>query len=222
MVQIIPAILASEEEGFKKQIDQLLSSSLFQEGWVHIDFMDSKFVPNKSISPSLLSKYNIELKKEAHLMVNHPSSPWIGELEKLSFSRIVIHLESDTEKWIKDNLWYLEDKGIEAGLAINPDTPLEEALQFKNDIDLLLIMGVNPGFQGQQFILETIDKAKRAVQLFKGQYGPKIAVDGGVNQNNVKLLVGAGVDILVVGSFLFNGELDKNLENLLKLTQEGH
>lgn len=214
MVQIIPAVLATSEEQYSADIAKLASSQSLSEGWVHIDFMDNKFVPNLSISPSVSAKYQLAFKKEAHLMVSHPSSPWINDLEKLGFQRIIMHLESDTERWLMDNLRYLEDKDIESGLAINPQTQVEKVLPFKNNIDLLLILGVHPGFQKQQFIPETVDKVKKAAQLFKGKYGPKIAIDGGINNSNVKLLADAGADVLIVGSYLLQGDIDKNLEAL--------
>ena len=217
MVQIIPSILATSEDQYKNDLSKLESAQSLEDGWVHIDFADNKFVQTQTVGVETAEKFPTNFKKEAHLMVVHPSHPWISELEKLNFSRIIVHLESDTQDWITDNLRYLEDKNIEVGLAINPDTELDKVSPFINDIDVLQIMGINPGLQGQQFIPETINKVKKAVQLFKGQYGPKISVDGGVKDTNAKLLMDAGADILVVGSYLLKGDVDENLENLWEI-----
>ncbi len=214
MVQIIPAVLATSEQQYQEDINKIASSESLKEGWVHIDFADNIFVQNKTIEPEVINKFPTNLRKEAHLMVKHPSSPWIYELEKADFSRVIIHLESDTEDWISSNLAYLGDQGIETGLAINPETKLEKALRFENDIDLLMILGVKPGLQGQQFLPETLNRVKEAVRLFKNPTGSKIAVDGGVSNKNAKLLADAGADILIVGSYLLTGDIGENLENL--------
>lgn len=208
MVQILPAILDTEEESFKNHIIQLNQATSFKEGWVHIDFMDNKFVPNKSISPLVIAKYPIKLKKEAHLMVSHPKD-LIDQLVKTGFKRIVFHIESkdDTNEVIDK----IKSKGLEVGLAINMDTPMEKLQEFVSKIDVILIMSIVPGFQGQPFIKESLDRVR---EIKSKNWPVKIGVDGAVRDNNIKQIVEAGVDYVTVGSFLLKGRLDKNLKKL--------
>lgn len=210
MVQIIPAILSTSEEDCERDISRYKQSS-FKEGWVHIDFMDNIFVPNKSISPSIIHKHPINLHKEAHLMVSRPLE-WIDDLVKAGFERIIFHIEAEG---IQKCIEYIKSKGLEAGLAINNETPVEKVKPFADSVDVVLVMGVVPGLQGQQFIPETIDKIKETSHLrLKGNYNFRIGVDGAVKDDNIREIVNAGVDFVTVGSYLLKGDIDENLENL--------
>ncbi len=215
MIPIIPAILSTREEDYSRDINRYQSNNVFNKGWVHIDFMDNKFVPNQSIEPKVIGKYPISMKKEAHLMVKDFDS-WIQELEKVNFERIIIHFEASDESRIRDGILYLKNHGIESGLAFNPSTGIEKVTPFLSDLDLVLIMGVEPGFQGSPFVENTYDRVKKMIKLKKGNTLPKIVVDGGVRDSNAKQLVASGVDYLIVGSFLLKGNIDENFEKLKK------
>ncbi|MBI2593092.1 ribulose-phosphate 3-epimerase [Candidatus Daviesbacteria bacterium] len=209
MIQIIPAILANTPQDYKRDIEKINNSASFKKGWVHIDFMDNKFVPNKSVDPSVIKLYPTHLKKEAHLMVEHPSYPWAGDLVGLGFDRVIIHVESGDDKHLEDCLAYLEDHNIETGLAINPQTPLDKLKPHLDNIDLILIMGVIPGFQSQPFQESTFARVKRASSMFN-----MVSVDGGVKDINAKQLALSGARILVSGSFILNGNIDENVEKI--------
>lgn len=217
MVQIIPAILATTEGDFARDISRIKQSLSFTEGWVHIDFMDNQFVPNQSIRPSVIFKYPLELHKEAHLMVLHPLE-WVDELVEAGFERVIFHIEAkdDLNKCIDK----IRNKGLEVGLAIKNETSLEGLEPFIDKLDVILLMGVMPGFQGQEFIPETINKVKETSRLrSKGNYGFRIGVDGAVKDGNIKDIVEAGVDFVTVGSFLLKGDLDENLERLWEVVR---
>lgn len=208
-VQIIPAVLATTEEEYKQKIDKLTSCPELTEGWVQIDLMDNKFVPNKSIGLDVVAKYPINLKKEAHLMVINPLD-WVDDLKRLGFIRIIFHLESgNPEPVIK----HIRKTTLEIGLAINPVTTVEKLNPFVDRIDLVLIMGVHPGFSGQQFIAETVDRVKETSQLRSKNNNLIIEVDGGVGKH-VRELVDAGAKNLVMGSYLLDGDVTKNLETI--------
>lgn len=208
-IQIIPAVLATTEEEYKQKIDKLTSCPELTEGWMQIDVMDNKFVSNKSISLDVVAKYPINLKKEAHLMVANPLN-WVDDLRRLGFSRAIFHFEAgDTENVVKQ----IRQSGMEVGLAINPETPVSQIEQFVDRIDLVLIMGVHPGFSGQQFIAETVDRVKETSRLRWKNNNLIIEVDGGVGKH-VKELVEAGVNNLVMGSYLLDGDVTKNLETI--------
>lgn len=217
MTQIIPAILSTTEEEFERDIQRFKDSPSFQEGWVHIDFMDNLFVPNQSIEPAVVSKYPIDLHKEAHPMVLHPNS-WIDKLIEAGFERIIFHIEAEGD--INGYVNEIKSKGVEVGLAINHDTSLEKLTQFIGKIDVVLLMSIVPGFQGQPFIEDSLEKIKETSRLrSKTNSNFKIAVDGAVSDENAKQLIEAGVDNLIVGSYLLKGDLDENLERLWEKIQ---
>lgn len=208
MIQIVPAILDKTLEDFKAHINQLKNSHSFQEGWVHIDFADNEFVANKTIGVEEVGKVDTNLKKEAHLMVKRPLE-WIDDLKKAGFKRVVFHFESEDN--ISEVIETVKNAGMEVGIAVNPQTPIELLEQYKDKIDQVLIMGIIPGFQGQPFIPATIGRIK---ELKSKGWPVKISVDGSVRDSNAKELVDAGVDQLVSGSFLLKGDMDENVEKI--------
>lgn len=205
MVQIIPAILATIPQDYQRDIEKLNSAESLKEGWVHIDFMDNKFVPNQSISPEVISDYPTSLKKEAHLMVETPLQ-WINKLKDLGFERVIFHFES------KDNaqevINSVKDAGMEAGVAINPQSEIKNLKNLKN-LDQILIMGVEPGFQGQPFAENTYERLNEVSSFFENA-----AVDGGVKDENALRLVQSGAKTLISGSFILNGNIDEQVEKI--------
>lgn len=207
--EIIPAILSKNLQDFQTDLNKLLNSQNLNSGWVHIDFMDNIFVPNKSINPDDLANVDFKnLKKEAHLMVQQPKS-WIKRTLELGFKRIIIHIESDRD--IASYIELIKNAGAEKVLAINPDTQIDSLIPFVHLIDRILVMGVVPGFKGQAFIPETLHKI-REIKL-KG-WPVKISVDGAVKDNNAQAILDAGAESLILGSFLMNGDPDQNLARL--------
>lgn len=211
MVQIIPAILSATEEDFQRDIDRYSSCESLQAGWIHIDFADNKFVPNKTVGLDTIEKFPTELKKEAHLMVEYPLV-WVKKLNKLGFKRVIFHIEAkdDTLEVIEK----IQKLGMEVGIAINPDTPIKKLAAFITKINLVLIMSIVPGFQGQPFIPESLDKIRKASQLISKNSSLAIGVDGHVTDENAKSIVAAGATQLTVGSFLLKGDIDENLEKI--------
>lgn len=205
MLQIIPGILSTTEEDFKRDVARYNQSLLFQKGWVHIDFMDNIFVPNKSISPLQTSKYKTNLQKEAHLMVVKPLE-WIDDLVKAEFARIVFHLEVENVGKIIESV---KDKGLEVGVAIKNETPISKLEPFTHLLDAVIVMGVIPGFQGQSFIPASLDKVK---EIKAKNWKIKVGVDGAVKDDNIKSIVNSKADFVIVGSYLLKGDIDENLE----------
>ena len=208
MVQIIPAILSTTEEDFARDISRYKNAQSFKEGWIHIDFMDNIFVPNQSIKSSIVAKYPINLQKEAHLMVSHPLE-WIDDLIRSGFEKIIFHIEAadDTNNVIE----YIKSKGLEVGLAINNETDIEKLQPFIDKINLVLVMTIVPGFQGHPFIPEALLKVRKMKSM---NWPVRIGVDGAVKDTDTKDIVASGVDFMIVGSYLLDGDIDKNLENL--------
>lgn len=211
MIQIIPAILSTTESDFGSDIKRCNDSGLLQSGWVHIDFMDNLFVPNQSITPEATGKYETKLTKEAHLMVKNPLD-WLNQTADAGFKRIFIHIEAEQLAVCLDKI---KENRLEVGMVLNPETPIEKLVPFLDKLDRVLLMGIHPGFQGQELLPQVIEKIKQTSHLrAKNNNTFKIGVDGGVRDENSKELILAGADFLVSGSFLLKGDIDANLEKI--------
>lgn len=213
MIEIIPAILATSEDQYKKDIEKASNAASLKGGWVHIDFADNQFVHNQTIDPLVTKKYPTTLKKEAHLMVSHPLE-WIEKLNDAGFDRVIFHLEASDG--IFKCIESVKNLRMQVGLAIKNDTPVEKLKPFVGKIDMVLVMGIEPGFQGQPFIHESFDKIR---QIKKKNWKVYTAVDGSVKDENAKDLIEAGADRLVVGSFLLRGDIDENIEKIWEAIQ---
>lgn len=210
MFQIIPAILSNTEEDFKRDITRLGAVQSLKDGWVHIDFMDNIFVPNKSIESSVVSKHPVFQHKEAHVMVLLPME-WVDGLVEAGFERIIIHIEAEG---IDECIDYIKEKGLEVGLAINNETSIGRLEPFISDITTILVMSIEPGFQEQPFIPNSLNKIK---EIKAKNWPVEIGVDGAVKDDNIKDIISAGADFVIVGSYLLKGDIDENLEHLWEI-----
>jgi len=207
--EIIPAILSKIIPDFLSDLAKITGSKTLGSGWIHVDLMDNILVPNLSIRPTDMAGADFgNLRKEVHLMVKEPDE-WITQTSKLGFERIIIHVEADN---VLENITLIKKTGAQAVLAINPPTPVSDLEKYAKDLDGILVMGVNPGFQGQSFIPETLNKIK---EIRSKGWLLKIEVDGAVKDWNAKDIIASGADILILGSFLIKGDPDENLKTLL-------
>ncbi len=214
MVQIIPSVLATSEDQYIADISKLDSSRSLEGNWVHIDFMDNIFVQNKSIEPEITKKYADKFRKEAHLMVVHPNE-WIDKLIDAGFERIIFHIECEDN--IEELIDYIKLKGIKVGLALKNETPIEKLDDFTAKIDVVLLMSIIAGFQGNPFIPGTLDK----IREFKAKGSEaKLGIDGAVKDSNIKEIMNAGVDFAIVGSYLLKGNVEENIERLWEVLHE--
>lgn len=213
MVTIIPAILATTEADYQEKLSAIEKSGKFE--WVHIDLMDGEFVNNKTINLETLSKYPTNLKKEAHLMVSDPLR-WVDGLIALGYDRLIAHIEVGSYQLTK----FLNEtikKGKSVALAFNPETAIEQYQDYHQQTPGILIMSVQPGFGGQEFIPTSPAKIKAARQTAGAS--ASIGVDGGIGESSVRLVFEAGVDYVVVGSHLIKGDIDENLRKLQSAIQ---
>lgn len=215
MIQIIPAILATTEEEYKEAIEKISNSKSLKNGWLHIDFADNKFVQNQTIDSSVLKKYSTDLNLEAHLMVEEPNN-WIASLKDAGVKRAIAHVETEEED-VDDFVAQCKVLNMEVGMAIKIETPLEKLDPYWEVADLILVMSIELGFQGQPFKAEAINRIKEIKKICSNFDKPfMIGVDGHVDNQTAKSLINAGVEQLVVGSFLLKGNLDENLEKIWK------
>lgn len=198
---IVPAILTEDKIDFKNKIAQAESFCDFAQ----IDVMDGRFVPSKSVGLDALSSIDSSIGLEFHLMVEDPLS-YLEVAEKSKVKRVIFHYEANgivPEKIIRQ----IRSQGMQAGLAINPETKLSQVRHLFNQIDALLLLSVNPGYYGSPFQPKVLDKAK---ELSGTEHNFIIALDGGVKIDNILDIKNAGVELACVGSGIFKGDVKEN------------
>ena len=213
---IAPSILAADFANLQRDIEMINNS---QADWFHIDIMDGVFVPNISFGMPVLEAITKHAKKtiDVHLMIVDPDR-YIKTFAKLGANVLCVHYEASPH--LHRTLQAIKAEGMKAGVALNPHTNVDFLEDVINDIDMVLIMSVNPGFGGQSFIENTYSKVEKLKDLItrKGA-NTIIEIDGGVTNKNAKQLVEAGADVLVAGSFVFNAENSiQTVADLKKLT----
>lgn len=174
--------------------------------WFHIDIMDGVFVPNISFGMPVLQAISKHAKKtiDVHLMIIDPDR-YIKTFAELGANILTVHYEACTH--LHRTLQAIKAEGMQAGVALNPHTPVSLLVDVIKDIDLVCIMSVNPGFGGQSFIENTYKKVTELKKLItENNASTKIEIDGGVTVKNAQQLTAAGADVLVAGSFVFNSE----------------
>jgi ribulose-phosphate 3-epimerase len=201
--RIAPSVLAADFANLQRDIEMINSS---EADWFHIDIMDGVFVPNISFGMPVLDAIQKHAKKtiDVHLMIIDPDR-YIATFKKLGADILTVHYEACTH--LHRTLQAIKAEGMKAGVALNPHTNvalLEDVIQ---DIDLVCIMSVNPGFGGQSFIENTYAKVEKLKALIhKKNAATLIEIDGGVTEKNAQQLVAAGADVLVAGSYVFSAK----------------
>ncbi len=217
-IKIAPSILSANFASLEKEV-----SSVEKAGadLIHIDIMDGHFVPNLTIGPLVVKAIRgiTKLLFDVHLMVENPDN-LIPEFIKAGSDIITVHIE--TCPHLHRTLQSLKDKGVKAGIALNPATPLSTLDSILEEIDLLLFMSVNPGFAGQRFIHGVLNKISKARKMIEEKgLEVEIEVDGGVKIENVKDVVSAGADILVAGSAIFESpDYAKTIREMREIIKE--
>ncbi len=201
MTEISPSILASDFSILKDEIARVSNAD-----YLHLDVMDGRFVPNITFGPGLIKSLrpHSELSFDTHLMIESPEK-YIKEFAEAGSDFITVHAEAS--KHLHRVIQKIKQNNCLAGIALNPATSLKEIEYILPDIDLLLIMTVNPGFGGQELIPEMFYKINKASKLIaKNNYQIKIAVDGGVKLDNLNKFLKNGTDIIVAGSAVFKAD----------------
>lgn len=201
---IAPSVLAADFAHLGSEV-QMLQESKAQ--WIHIDVMDGVFVPNISFGFPVIDAIKKYTDKflDVHLMIVQPEK-YLEQFAQAGAHMITVHLEACPH--IHRTIQQIKSLGCQAGVAINPGTPVHALKDILADVDLVLIMSVNPGFGGQKFISNAISKTKEVARMAKEAGNPTvyIEIDGGVSLSNAPALIEAGANALVAGSFVFNSK----------------
>ncbi|MFN5334663.1 MAG: ribulose-phosphate 3-epimerase [Bacteroidota bacterium] len=200
---IAPSLLSADFLKLQQECDLLNQS---QADWYHLDVMDGVFVPNISFGPMLIEFFRKATTKtcDVHLMIQQPER-YVEAFHKAGADILTVHIEASTH--LHRTIQHIKQLGMQAGVAINPHTPVEILKDILCDLDLVCLMSVNPGFGGQKFIPQTLHKIKTLKSMILAQgLSVKIEIDGGVTLENAGEIIAAGADVLVAGNTVFKSK----------------
>lgn len=216
MIELAPSILSAD---FARLADQIQAATEGGASVMHLDVMDGHFVPNLTIGPPVVAsiRKHTNLPLDCHLMIEHPDE-FIPAFADAGANWISVHQEAT--RHLNRTLEHIRDHGLKVGVVLNPATPVETLSEVLDLIDYVLVMSVNPGFGGQKFIPETLDKVRRLRQTIdERQLKVRIEIDGGVDRNNIETVVAAGAEIIVAGSAVFGtGDAENAVKELRNAT----
>ncbi len=214
MVKIAPSVLSADFTKLKEDIESIEN---IHADWIHYDVMDGHFVDNISFGYSILNDLSkiTDLFLDVHLMISDPLR-YVDRFIDAHASLITFHYEAmNNENEIRELIKHINDKNVLVGISIKPSTPVESIKKYLDDVDLVLVMSVEPGFGGQSFIESSVGKI-RELNQYKDYHHFLIEVDGGINDYTGKLCKDNGADVLVAGSYIFKAEDRKKAIDLLK------
>lgn len=219
MVEIAPSILSAD---FRRLGEQLATVERAGASYIHVDVMDGHFAPNLTVGPFIVEwvRKATKLPIDAHLMVENPDN-FIGAFARAGANMISVHPEATYH--LDRTINHIRQAGCQAGVVLNPATPLAMIEEIISEVDYVLLMSVNPGFSGQKFIPSSLDKLRRLRDLIRMKFSQaRIEIDGGVGPDNAAEVVAAGAEILVAGSAIFGAENPAEaLKELLHIAASG-
>lgn len=217
MKKLSPSILAADFSKLSEEIQKVENANV---EYLHIDVMDGMFVPSISFGVPIIQaiRKNHNMIFDVHLMIEEPER-YIDDFVEAGADLITVHVEACTH--LHSTIMKIKNAGVKASVALNPSTPLSVLEYVLEDLDMVLIMSVNPGFGGQKFIPSSLRKIRELKALINAKnLNTDIQVDGGVNLENVSEIAAAGANIIVAGTAVFRGDVTQNVEEFHKIFQE--
>lgn len=216
-IDLSPSMLSSDLSNIERELGRLKENNI---KYIHLDVMDGRFVPNITFGLPVIKSMS-RLKKDgdfifdSHLMIEEPEK-YVERFCEVGSDIVTFHIEAakDPDECIR----LIKNKNVKAGLSLNPETEVEKVYPYLDKIDLVLVMGVHPGFSGQKYISGTAEKIKKInEELIKNKLNEKviIEVDGGIDNTNIKSVVDAGAKLIVSGSYIFTGDMKEKIKSLM-------
>lgn len=210
-ILVSPSILSADFANLEQEIRKVVSAGA---DWIHVDVMDGHFVPNITIGAPVVAslKKKCAVPLDVHLMIENPEK-YIEDFVGAGAAILTIHVESTKNP--SQVLKKIRDLGARPGITLKPGTPIEEIFPYLDKVDLVLVMTVNPGFSGQSFMPEQVDKIRKVhQQILARRLSVHIEVDGGLNEKTVVECINAGADVIVAGNFVFKNDYEKSIASL--------
>ncbi len=214
-IKIAPSILSADFSCLGQQVEEAVKAGA---DYIHVDVMDGHFVPNISIGVPIVESLRkiTRIPLDVHLMIEKPEQ-YVDSFARAGADIITVHIEASTH--LHSTVRAIKKMGLRAGVSLNPATPLSTLDEILSEVDIILIMTVNPGFGGQDFIMSMIDKIDRLSQIiYNRKVKAELEVDGGITEKTAPLVVKAGANVLVAGSAIFNK--DNNISAAIRKLQQ--